>query len=322
MTFADAAEAWLTHGQRRRNLKRSTIRDYRQVLDAYLLPASDDAAVTRYGRAAFALTPLREIGPAQLKAWYDALPYGRTAEKLLMIVRAIFAHAQSRGWIESSPAAAVERQPVRCSGDYDFYGREEVAALVAAAISEQDAAIFLAAATTGLRRGELVALRWRDIDFAGRAIRVRANYSHGELVTPKSGKVRTVPMVDDVAQRFARLGQRERFVADEDPVFAGGGGGHLDASALRRRYATAAKRAGLRALPFHSLRHYFGSMAVNRATLVQVQAWMGHAHVQTTARYLHAKSQVDDAELLAQAFTASRTVGQVSVEASAKGSGR
>jgi hypothetical protein len=106
-------------------------------------------------------------------------------------------------------------------------------------------------------------------------------------------------MVPEVAQALARLGQRERFTGDQDPVFASQVGRHLDASALRRRYSQAARHAGLRPLPFHSLRHYFGSMAVNRATLVQVQSWMGHAHIQTTARYLHAKSQADDAALLA-----------------------
>jgi integrase len=194
---------------------------------------------------------------------------------------------------------------LRYSGDYDFYSREEIDALVRAAGSEQDAAIYLAAAMTGLRRGELVALRWRDVDFPGQAIRVRANYSFGELVTPKSGKVRSVPMVPAVAQAIAKLGQRRFFTGDEDPVFAGPVGGHLDASALRRRYSVAVKRAGLRSLPFHSLRHYFGSMAVNRASLVQVQSWMGHSHIQTTARYLHAKSQADDAAVLASAFAPS-----------------
>jgi len=307
VTFADAAEAWIVHGERKRNLKRSTLKDYRQVLDAYLLPAFKDAGTpeTRYGRARFASTPLRDLRPAQVKAWYDELPYGRTAEKLLMIVRAILSHARTRGWIDENPAAAVERQPVRYSGDYDFYAREEVDALVRAAASEQDAAIYLSAAMTGLRRGELVALRWRDIDFTGEAIRVRANYSFGELVTPKSGKVRTVPMIPEVAQALARLGQREHFSSDQDPVFAGTVGGHLDASALRRRYTEAVRSAELRPLPFHSLRHYFGSMAVNRASLVQVQSWMGHAHIQTTARYLHAKSQAGDAALLAGAFSAS-----------------
>jgi integrase len=308
VTFADAAEAWLRHGERKRNLKRSTLKDYRQVLDAYLLPAREGgeaATATPYGRAPFATTALRDLRSAEVKAWYDGLPYGRTSEKLLMIVRAIFAHARSRGWLEQEPTATIERQHVRYSGDYDFYSREEIDALVRAAASEQDAAIFLSAALTGLRRGELVALRWRDVDFPGQAIRVRANYSFGQLVTPKSGKVRSVPMVPDVAQALARLGHRALFTADQDPVFAGAAGGHLDASALRRRYHAAAKRAGLRELPFHSLRHYFGSMAVNRASLVQVQSWMGHSHIQTTARYLHAKSQANDAVLLASAFESS-----------------
>ena len=113
----------------------------------------------------------------------------------------------------------------------------------------------------------------------------------------------------DVAQALARLGQRGRFTGDEDPVFTGTTGGHLDVSALRRRYTAAVKRAQLRALPFHSLRHYFGSIAVNGASLVQVQSWMGHAHIQTTARYLHAKSQASDAQLLADAFAASDLAG-------------
>ena len=152
-----------------------------------------------------------------------------------------------------------------------------------------------------------MALRWRDVDFPGQAIRVRANYSFGELVTPKSGKVRSVPMVPEVAQALARLGQREQFTGDEDPVFAGPVGGHIDASALRRRYAAAAKRAELRPLPFHSLRHYFGSMAVNRASLVQVQSWMGHSHIQTTARYLHAKSQAATRRCSPSAFAPSTT---------------
>ena len=282
VTFADAAQAWLLHGERKRNLKRSTLVDYRQVLDTYLLPA--DAArpgqrETPFGRAPFATTPLRDLRPAVVAGWYERLPYGRTAEKLLMIVRAVLAHARSRGWIEQDPTASIQRQPVRYSGDYDFYSREEIAALATAAASDQDGAVYLTAAMTGLRRGELVALCWRHVDFAGQAIRVSANYSYGQLVTPKSGKVRTVPMVPDVARALARLGQRAHFIADDDPVFAGPAGGHLDAGALRRRYVAAARRAGLRELPFHSLRHHFGSIAVNRASLVQVQAWMGHSHI-------------------------------------------
>ncbi|MGI8427717.1 MAG: hypothetical protein ACR2OB_00025 [Solirubrobacteraceae bacterium] len=63
------------------------------------------------------------------------------------------------------------------SGDYDLYAREEVDALIRHAASGQDGAVYATAAMTGLPREELVALRWRDVDFQGQAIRVRGNYS-------------------------------------------------------------------------------------------------------------------------------------------------
>jgi site-specific recombinase XerC len=78
---------------------------------------------------------------------------------------------------------------------------------------------------------------------------VRGNYSYGQVVSPKGGKVRVVPMVPNVAQHLARLGQRERFTGDDNPVFCNETGRHIDGSALRRRYQASAKRAGLRPLP-------------------------------------------------------------------------
>jgi integrase len=53
----------------------------------------------------------------------------------------------------------------------------------------------------------LLALRWRDVDFAGSVVRVRVSYAAGQLTTPKSGKMRSIPMAPDVADALARLGQ-------------------------------------------------------------------------------------------------------------------
>ena len=94
---------------------------------------------------------------------------------------------------------------------------------------EQDAALFLTAAFTGLRQGELIALRWRDVDFPGEHIRVTASYTTGALTSPKSGRVRSVPMAPAVAEALARLAQREHWTGDDDLVFPGVAGTYLDA---------------------------------------------------------------------------------------------
>jgi integrase len=140
---------------------------------------------------------------------------------------------------------------------------------------------------------------------------VQGNYSHGRVVTPKSGKGRAVPLAPEVAQALARLSQRSSFTGTEDLVFPGEAGEHLDGSALRRRFKAAVIRAGLRELRFHDLRHTFGSLAIDRASIVQVQAWMGHAAVSTTMRYLHHKSQLDEADLLGRAFRTASPAPQV-----------
>ena len=159
----------------------------------------------------------------------------------------------------------------------------------------------------------MLALAWEDLDFAGQAVRVRRSYTaHGGLSSPKSGRVRSVPLVPDVVGALAALATREWFTADDDLVFPGQTGGHQDGAALRIRYEAAVKRAGLRPLRFHDLRHTFGTLAVRRAEVPAVQAWMGHSSIQTTMRYIHHRDRGDEARLLAEAFC----VEQPSPEAS------
>jgi integrase len=201
-----------------------------------------------------------------------------------------------------NPVAEVKRHPLRASGDIEVYSPEEVWALARAAAGERDAAIFITAAFTGMRTGELRALRWRDVDFPRSVVRVRASYAAGELSFPKSGKVRSVPMVDEVAVKLARLSEREHFTGNDDLVFAEADGSWLNDDRLRRRYELAMKESGIRRLRFHDLRHTFGSLAITRADIVEVQAWMGHANIQTTMRYLHYRDRGQAAERLADAF--------------------
>jgi integrase len=290
VTFAEAAEEWLRYVEHDRGRKPSTIAGYRALLRSQLLPT-------------FGELPIESITTPMIEAWIagvDRAPATRT--KALVLMHGIFKRARKQYGLPRNPAAEVEKPPTRQSGDIEVFSPEEVMALVRAAASKQDAAIYLTAAFTGLRRGELLALHWRDVDFGGQVIRVRASYAEGALTTPKSGKVRSVPMAPDVAETLAKLGQRRQWTADDDLVFVGQAGSYLDGRALRRRYDSALERAALRKLRFHDLRHTFGTRMIAKADIRRVQEWMGHADIQTTMKYLHYAPREGDAALVAEAF--------------------
>ncbi len=294
-TFADAAAEFLRYAEDDRLLKPSTLVGYRSIIRTYLLPA-------------FGERRLEDISAHEIEGWRTQLEGRRrplsnaTKNRILVLLHGVLGRACRVWGLPLNPASSVQRHAVRSSGDIEVFSPEEVWALARAAASERDGAIFLTAAFTGLRRGELLALRWRDVDFAGAALRVRASYAGGALTSPKSGKVRSVPLAPEVAEALARLAGREWFTGDDDLVFPGEAGDYLDGSALRRRYNLALRRAGLRPLRFHDLRHTFGTRVIAKVDIRRVQEWMGHADVQTTMRYLHFVPRVEDARLVAEAF--------------------
>jgi integrase len=296
-TFADAAAEWLRYIEQDRGRKPSTVAGYHVIVRSQLLPAFGDR-------------PLESITPAVVESWLASLGGAASSRtKALVLLHGIFQRAKKVWKLPANPVAEVEKPALSRSGDIDVFSPEEVWSMVRAADSEQDAAIYLTAAFTGLRLGELLALRWRDVDFAGSVVRVRASCSAGALTTPKSGKVRAVPMAPDVASALAQLGRREHWVGDDDLVFAGEAGGYIDGSALRRRYKLVVSAAGLRPLRFHDLRHTFGTRMIGKADIRRVQEWMGHADIQTTMRYLHYAPRSEDAQLVAEAFRVGPTPG-------------
>jgi integrase len=297
-TFADACAEYVRYIAEDRGRKASTVEDYRSIISVHLLPA-------------FGETRLEDVSVAAVEAFQAELARRehrgraitpRTRNKVLNVLHGVFVRAKKVWGLPLNPAAEIERHPDRNSGDIEVYSPEEVWALVRAAADERDAAVYVTAAFTGLRMSELRALRWRDVDFPRSVVRVRASYAAGELSVPKSGKVRSVPMVHEVAQVLARLSERSTGTGDDDLVFGEEASTWLNDDRLRRRYEAAIKAAGLRRLRFHDLRHTFGSLAITRADIVEVQAWMGHADIQTTMRCLHYRDRSDAAGRLADAF--------------------
>jgi len=227
----------------------------------------------------------------------------RVIVRHLTVLHGIFKRAKRAYGLERNPASAdlVERPQVVYTGEFDTLTGDEVELLAGAGADEQDGAIYRTAAFTGLRQGELLGLRWGDVDFVGGLLHVRRNYTDGREKMPK-GKRCGVPMTPPVVDALGRLKERGYVVDDGDLVFCNTAGEHLDAWALRRRYYRALANAGLRRIRFHDLRHVFGSAAITKLDAYAVQSYMGHQHYSTTQRYLHHKPRPQDAAALHEAF--------------------
>ena len=165
--------------------------------------------------------------------------------------------------------------------------------------------LYLTAAMTGLRQGELLGLRWRDVDFEARKLRVVSPFVRGEFSDPKSaGSGRSVPMAERVAMRSRELRERSYYSHDRDLVFCHPESGKpLDRSKLIRRFKQALERAEVHQITFHELRHTFGTrMAAAGVPIRTIQHWMGHADSKTTQIYAHYQPSDHEADAVDRAF--------------------
>lgn len=292
-TFAEAAAEWLVYVERQRACKPRTVADYSMMV--------------RILNGSFGDRRLEEFTPEGFEAWkvYFARERelsNRTLQKYLVVLHAIFKRAMKVHGLPRNPLAVVERPRLPRRAGIDVFSRDEVMALVAAAANHQDGVLYLTAAFTGLRRGELLGLRWEDVDVGLATIRVRRSWSSGLEGTPKSGRGRAVPLMPEVGEALDGLRKRDRFTGDRDLVFCDPLGRHLGEKSFGVRYKASLRAAGLRELRFHDLRHTFGTHAIRAGDPREVMEWMGHADIQTTQKYLAYKPRRDAAKRLAAAF--------------------
>ncbi len=225
-----------------------------------------------------------------------------------------YAKGPRRRWASSNPCEGLELPMTERSEEIKFLDLEEVDALVAAVPAgswqRSDRAMFLAGAMSGLRQGELLALRWRDVDWPAGKIRVRQNYVRGEFGTPKSRRsTRSVPMADRVAGELdrlytARYGHQEGDHGDELVFPNVEDGQPQQRSNVLDRFRATLKAARLdESRVFHDLRHTFGTrMAAAGVPMRTLQEWMGHRDVATTQIYADYAPNPHEAELVEAAF--------------------
>jgi integrase len=165
---------------------------------------------------------------------------------------------------------------------FDFFTFEEADRLIAAA-SPETRPMVVTALKTGLRVGELLGLRWQDVDLKAGRLVVRQNIAREEVTTPKNHRSREIPLGDLVLGELrAHRHLRSKY------VFAKPAGTRLTKKEAEGRLERDLKRAGLRHIGWHALRHTFASHLVMRgAPLKGVQKLLGHSTMEMTMRYAH-----------------------------------
>lgn len=288
--------------------------------------------------AAFGKRRLFEITVLDARAFLSLLDREKISARTVNVHRetmhAIFEFAKREDafGVPSNPFAATKKRPEEGSKPIDTFEPEEIVAVAEAArsglhrqadkfeterlsaetrlerrrINEQDAALFMIAACTGLRLGELRAMRWRDVDLRRGLLSVSRSFSDQKETSTKTRRSRTVPLASQAIAEFKRLMGRARFTGRDDIVFCRADGGPLGASAARERFVRAQKKAGVRVRRFHDLRHTFGSLAIRQFDVRAVKEMMGHASLTTTERYLHSKPRPGDAAKLTSIFAAEK----------------
>ncbi len=284
-------DSWLRRQALR--VKESTFDLYRRDVDLHFTPA---LGTRRLG----------DVRPVDIDALLTRLLESghspNTVRRLHRELRSAFQTATDLGLIEANPAQAVQPPTVR-QREMRVLSVAESRRLLAAAADTPLHALLYTALETGARRGELLALRWADIDLPSRELRVRRTireFAGRGIVElePKTHRSRRAVALSadgvDVLRRHRveqderrlRLGARWRA---HDLVFPSGIGTHWRPSNMRRAFQKLAGEAEIEDVTFHTLRHTCASlMAMQGVPITSISAQLGHASSAITyAIYAH-----------------------------------
>jgi integrase len=322
MTVSTYLEHWLDTSARHR-VRHTTFESYQKLVRTYILPA-------------LGAVPLQRLTPAQVQAFYATqLASGRTGRKpdglsprtvryLHAILHRALKEALQLGLVARNVTEAVA-PPKAARPHVKAWDADDLRCFLAVATSDGYSPLWLLAAHTGMRQGEILGLRWQDVNLERGVLRivqaVPTVRTGVQFAAPKSGSGRTIaldaPCV--AALREHRVRQNERRLAagahwqDFDLVIASEVGTPLNHSNVYHRFVTLAARAGVPRIPYHGLRHTHATILMaNGVHPKVVSECLGHADITITlSTYSHVLPQMQQqaAEIFAAAVSPNRGSG-------------
>jgi len=278
ITLSEFAEEFINTYARSNN-KPSEVESKEMILRTHLVPffgplaldAIDSRALERYKAEKLAA---REKGGKVLPGLK-----AKTVNNHLTVLRKLLAVAEEWQLLSHVPRIKWLKTP---QTEFDFLDFEEAERLQQGADREWRVMITVGL-KTGLRLGELLALRWDDVDLVAGRLMVRQAAARGVIGTPKNGKWREVPL----SAEAVRVLKAHRHLRGE-LVFSDQRGKLIAKTSCKWPLWRACKRAGLRRIGWHVLRHSFAShLAMRGVPLKAIQELLGHATIEMTMRYAH-----------------------------------
>jgi integrase len=282
--WIDGAKSGLVRTKSGDLYKPSALRGYEQAMRDRVLPDLGGARLSEIRRV-----DVQDLVDRLQAQGLDA----STIRNAIAPLRAVYRRAFTRGEVAVNPTAGLELPAVR--GRRDRIASPDEAAKLLAAVPVGDRALWATAMYAGLRRGELMGLRWDDVDLAAGRIRVERSWDPKEgIIAPKSAAaVRTVPIAA-VLRDFLDE-HRLRTSRTDGLVFGRSSETPFDARALARRAETAWKAH--EPISLHECRHTFASLMIAAGVNAKaLSSYMGHSSITITLdRYGHLMPGNEDA---------------------------
>lgn len=255
--------------------------------------------------------PLTELRPVHLQKFYQSiLDDGCKANTVIhyhAFIRKALQHAVNTELIPHNVADRVEK-PRKQQYIHKFYNSEEIDELLTVSVGEKIHLVFLMTAFYGLRRSEVLGLKWNVMDFVNKKFKINHvvlenSYDYGELIkrdqTKNDPSYRSMPLVERIEKELVRQAEwqqknRELFgdeyhEEDSEYIFTMEDGRLMNPSYVTSRTRVLMEQNHLRVIRFHDLRHTNASIMLdNGQDMKRIQEWLGHASFSTTANlYAH-----------------------------------
>ncbi|WAS91831.1 tyrosine-type recombinase/integrase [Nannocystis punicea] len=210
-----------------------------------------------------------------------------TCNHIIVKLQGILSYAVEKEKLAGVPT--IKRLKTRDAAEKDPYTDEEMELLLAAAEGDEIGTLaLLLSLDAGLRRNEMLALRWCDVDLRNSEVHIRHSMHRTGLKCPKGKKAVSVPMRARLRSELAKA-RKDRKLTDH--VFPGERNAWMSESAFRNHMIELAGRAGVEWRGFHKAKHTFITLLLEKgANLQELQLLARHKHASTTEGYMHVRN--------------------------------